>query len=580
MVYEHLRQIPNTPFYITPDEPADPGDCARYPDSPLCGGQPFSKRPVALKPEIVFNECAKGIKVTPVLGFVKLPPVEIIAIDPKCRQEKPSNNQSPPPPVLLDDLPPNAGWAWTPERGSGQCPQEYFVVFHAQFDYLGRSGSTVYGGYQPNTTFGMMFRGKILGLFYTTYEVTISEDLVDRGINFYAIIEAEGFDDEIIYAQGEEETITIALGANKAASDLAGCNTYSSVTDPRMPFFQGHVATYISQNGLLTLESEANIFCPDTRPDGQPSGNGKKPSPTPPPPPPKRKCDCMGCCPSNPNQDKNDRDLEEVKRLLRLLLKKIGEPQSVVLFDEDPNKPGRQKKTVKKETLFDAVKLATQRAEVANQILGIEAFPIDVPATVINPEKSGVWGKIFGFIDGKKRRKLKSIAEFIAWQSEQDAAVLGKFHQVIPIADSDATKKGDQPDRVVLPNIAETLKEIILLVANLIQSQGMMMDINLKTLTEASAVKVEVAKTQLVVKDIQEYLDYDTEQKIFDVPIQIGVPPADATEEDMANFSKFLEPSKTQVDSAEWMGRDSFQEALTDLRTAAAAIRATFSNRV
>lgn len=504
MVYEHLRQIPNTPFYVTPDEPADPRDCARYPDSPYCGGNPFSFRPVAINPQIVNNECATGIKITPVLGFVKLPPIEILHIKPKCQPKRP---------------PPSSGGPvapWTP-KGSKAIRSGIYIYAQMFFSLNGEVqivGNNIITDFMNPMLQQYIASGEPL---YTPYFEAFAEDWMNYNIRPY-------------YSGSEIE---------------------------------GHYIYFLENKG-------EPIDSPSPPPAQVPS---------PPPPPPKRKCNCMGCCPPSPTQDKNDRDLEEIKRLLKLLLKKVGEPQSVVLFDEDPNKPGRQKKTVKKETLFDAVKLATQRAEVANQILGIEAFPIDVPATVINPEKSGIWGKVFGFIDGKKRRKLKSVAEFIAWQSEQDAAVLGKWHQTIPIADSDATKKGDQPEKVVLPNVAETLKEIILLVANLIQSQGMMMDVTLKTLTETSAVKVEVAKTQLVVRDMQQYFDYDTQDEVFEVPIQIGVPPADATDEDMANFSKFLEPSMTKVASPEWMGRDSFQEALTDLRAAAAMIRATFSNR-
>jgi len=60
-------------IYVTPKGPADPRDCDRYPDSPYCGGNPISPAPIALEPDIGFDECGGYISVTPVLGFTRMP---------------------------------------------------------------------------------------------------------------------------------------------------------------------------------------------------------------------------------------------------------------------------------------------------------------------------------------------------------------------------------------------------------------------------------------------------------------------------------------------------------------------------
>lgn len=548
MVYEHLQRLPNTPFYITPDSPADPRDCARYPDSPYCGGRPLSLRPVALRPQIVKDECATGIRLRPVLGFVKLPPVEILAINPKCRAEPP-----PPPP------PPPTPYSSAPYRVK-HCKDGFFVYC----DYW--EGNLV-----PLEQWADLNNQRELSGYP---ERLATCEFFASGRNPDGEIEQEP---QIVPDPVRETTRAVYLCQGQVSNET--CSIWGERPIKLNFGFKG-IVTYPKPKEGATYACSAGAYYWEFFDHDFPECEGPEPPPPPPPPPPPRKCDCMGCCPPSPNQEKNDRDLEEIKRLLKLLVKRVGEPQKVVLFDEDPNKPGRQKKTVKKETLFDAVKLATQRCEIIAQIVGIEAFPVDVPATVIAPEKSGVWAKIFAFIDGKKRRKLKSLVEMLAWQAEQDAAVLGKWHQSIDIEDGDALKEGEQPQKIVLPNVAETLKEQILLLSNLIQAQGLTLDIAIKSLHESSATKLEVAKTLVVVKDIQEYLDYDTEQKTFKVPIQISVPDPTATEADRANLSRYLEPSETQIVSDEWMGRDSFQEALTDLRNAASMIRASLSNKV
>lgn len=75
---EALVPIWNSPFYATPDEPADPRDCDRYPDSIYCGGFPWTWTPVGIEPSIVLDDCNVGIELAPVLAWTKLPPVQIV----------------------------------------------------------------------------------------------------------------------------------------------------------------------------------------------------------------------------------------------------------------------------------------------------------------------------------------------------------------------------------------------------------------------------------------------------------------------------------------------------------------------
>ncbi len=104
---EGLVPVNNSPFYMTPSEPADPMDCNRYPDSPWCGGNPIDLRPVALDIEIIRDECNFGVQFSGTLGFIKIPPFQIVYRNPACnpppdnpeRENEPGTSPFIPPPT-------------------------------------------------------------------------------------------------------------------------------------------------------------------------------------------------------------------------------------------------------------------------------------------------------------------------------------------------------------------------------------------------------------------------------------------------------------------------------------------------
>ncbi|NEU76953.1 hypothetical protein PI95_031770 [Hassallia byssoidea VB512170] len=295
--------------------------------------------------------------------------------------------------------------------------------------------------------------------------------------------------------------------------------------------------------------------------------------PDPPPPPPPY----MQCC---PNVEQND-------QLLRLILKRIGEPKTVTIFDEDLDRKGAQKANKTPESLNDYLKLAVERIEIANRIVGIENFPITVPDTMIEPYKEGAFSKIFGFINGDKKRKIKTIAEFIAWMSEQDSAVLGEFHQVIEYESGEKGKDGKPKKKtLVLPNVAETLKEITLLVAQMAKQNNTQTEVLFKALFEIVATRAEATKGTAIVQDIQDFLDYPTETKSVQYGSSVSIPNyqvnkegkplATETTEDHKNL---LKPGKVRYVYEDWTGDSSFHDQMIDLLQMASMLRAVLYQR-
>jgi len=291
----------------------------------------------------------------------------------------------------------------------------------------------------------------------------------------------------------------------------------------------------------------------------------------PPPPPPKKECCMSNCCPDNSN----------IEALLKLILKRIGEPKTVTIFDEDLNRQGSQKANKTPDNLNEYLKLAVERIEIANRIMGIENFPVTVPDTMIEPFKEGVFAKAFKFIDGNKKRKLNTITEFIAWLSEQDSAVLGQFHQVIEFQNEDK-----KTSHIVLPNVAESLKEILLLVAQMAKQNNVQTELLFKLSGELLATRAAATKASKISEDIQDYLDYPTQTKSAKIPTNISLPKitTDKSGKPIANkqsesHKNYLQPGEIKYTYDDWTGENSLHDQLLDLLQLSAMLRAIYFQR-
>jgi hypothetical protein len=327
--------------------------------------------------------------------------------------------------------------------------------------------------------------------------------------------------------------------------------------------FYGRVCWYdVPVMSVTNIEYSTLVFCGDYDRDSPP--------PTPPPP--------MSCC---PNVQQND-------QLLRLILKRIGEPKEVIIFDEDLARKGAQKAKKKPQSLNDYLKLAVERTEIVSRIVGIENFPITVPDTMIEPHKEGAFAKIFGFIDGKKKRKINTIAEFIAWMSEQDSAVLGQFHQVIEFETGGKDKKGKaEKATVVLPNVAETLKEIIILTSQMALQNNVQTELIFKIASEVVAARAAAHKSALIAADIQDYLDYPTETKSGETATNVNFPRVNQNQKGQfevtsanEDYKEFLKAGKVKFSYDDWTGDTSLRDQLMDLLQVASALRASMMQRI
>ncbi|HEY9296863.1 MAG TPA: hypothetical protein VIQ31_10895, partial [Phormidium sp.] len=284
---------------------------------------------------------------------------------------------------------------------------------------------------------------------------------------------------------------------------------------------------------------------------------------------------CMQCCSSGSSHaNKQNQDLSEIKKLLREIKKNQGSfPFNVQLFDADENKPGSQAKNVKVSNIADGLKTEIERTEKTSKMIGIDQFPMKLPQTVIENQNSNLLGTALHLLNPFKNVRVTSVAQLNWWMFERLHEILGHWQGFIDVEDADPVKEGEQPQRVILPNVSLTMREQLHLQTAHMKATGLILDCVIKLLIDLAGTKVLTAECAARIKDIQEYLDYPTNEKTGNVPTQISPPKSNAAQKDREDLHKFLQPSHSNFVYDDWTGEHSLEEKLVDLLQAAVVLR-------
>jgi hypothetical protein len=506
---EGLVPLFNSPFYATPDTPADPTDCNRYPDSPYCGGFPFTKEPVSLEVSLVRDECNLGIQLDGSLGFIKVPPVQIVYRDPACR--------IPPPPS-----PPNDDYSEQADIPESEYESDLWLVIPEYgYDYYS------YG--EPNA-----FQSRTVNYIFKKVEGVIGESPIKATLevnvqlqmtSLYAWINSGNrpgeweFEADIerwrqrggtIAGDPNEENTIWELKINyEVYSFWEGIgSTYFNVSNDgryeangnwhRIGYFAGAVyfisarysefivspsrpvnykrTSFHSDKSIFTIKEERVRIIPLHE------------KPLIPPPPPK----CMCCC---PNVEQND-------QLLKLILKKIGSTN----------------------------------------------LPASVPKVLTDRKKGTI--------------KIESLAEFTAYTVKQLDALCGKYPIDIEIEDADLTTEGNQTKKLKLPNIAETLAEMMGLLLVLRSESDATLNATIRALTEAGSSKQMAFLAYEYAKANAEFLGYKGEQKERKVPF--------AFKPGESQLDKMLQEGEISIRGWENEDKDDFNDLIAPVLELAA----------
>ena len=210
--------------------------------------------------------------------------------------------------------------------------------------------------------------------------------------------------------------------------------------------------------------------------------------------------------------------------------------------------------------------------EKALKCIGIDQLPIFTPSSIIDDESNGMLGDLGDLKNQIFKQKIESLAELALWDIKNKYEIFGKWQEVITIEDSDPTKKGNQPKKIVLPNMARTFRELMLLNSIQVKTLGMLFDVSLKMYIDLANTKISAAVSEAILRDIQDYLDYPTEIKKLDVPLGISIPSDSTPNDDREDLERFLRNSVAKAKFDDWTGEGSMTEMLITLLRAAESI--------
>lgn len=596
-----LTPIGDTGLYITPSEPADPTDCDRYPDSPFCGGNPFTKQGIGFNPEIIINQCDIGITLRPVLGFIKMPPFSLVYRKPECRLIEPPHFPVPNYPGLnLPFVAPDAyvfvflNWTFQKQYeryyqnsfynelliqdinftssltwGNIQCPgisidTHYTEVNGEIINYI--SGSLVSGNYSFSVNqSGTETIRNIGGVENATRDLTggYSINRLDRyfadvrrlGMPVYKenyrtrVRQGEIFVDSIRFVDSDGRQF------NPTADEFFNIDQayYDTFLFPAFNIVYGKWSTITQQ--IFGLYQAFNRNAYDESPEEMHPyysravrnstlnisvakilfDNCTEISVTP-PPPPLEEC-CMACCP--PQDDS----------LMKLLLKKINKLSEVVGVDDYP--VSLPKSLISKHGEFTGNKQLNTLVNALDAVY----FHDQIPDDALSDSKD-----------------IPSLTQLFGWYIERFDEIMGQFEIPIEVKDSDPTKSGDQPVGFRLPNIAESIAEMMMLLLNITMNSEALINMQTRTAIEVSQDKQQNFKNYLMTQAIADYLGFKHKEEKHKLPMMFHL--------GKENLDEFLKESETEVVGIEYDDKQNYQETLHRLLEAAAIIKAVHFRKV
>ena len=547
---EGLVPIGNTGLYVTPDEPADPTDCDRWPDSPYCGGNPFSLAPVSFEPSIAIDGCNIGIRFDGSIGFIKVPPVSIVYRKPECRIASNTSKEFISP---ANDYQINVG---LPNHNCLSQSGPRIFIRHINYFYITEVYPNFSGDYaratQVVTTeifdYEFPYRGdNVRGVKPAAYfkvKATLSvicnqawkdylKDLKTLNLSHYTSIKR----DESIEIVEIKEFYVQPYGFSHndggknpfSFKEVSGfieifvndidyllyyyqSNNYNARrTSSFSPFWK------MSNNVQTEIHHKIIIGCTTTTPL------------------PKEKCCMSQCCP--PPDDSllkalmkkiNELDkklgqfpqlanlqnsvgetiaqpIESVSLGLKAALEKVSEthvrvgefPQEIELEGEE------EPKEVK--SIAESVKLTSERIELINKTIGVDEFPAKAPKRLTYP-------------NGKGDVEIKNIVEFLGYQVKQIDRAVGLLPQKIKVADTNPGLAGNQSVEVEVHSFADFAREIM---QYMLDTEGDVDTTNnmlVRALYELGFIHQGVVQADAMLDAICEHLDFKQRWKKIKVP--------------------------------------------------------------
>jgi hypothetical protein len=439
-------------FYGSP--PVDPFDCSIYPDSPYCGGNPIATKPISLGFSLVRDECNIGFQLDPVIGYIKLPPVQIVRRSPNC-------NVPPPPSPSLSPVPFEPITRQLPALISDRCGDADFLgnrIFFWNIAYFEENYRDVVcdGNNVKEILSSAYKRTSTLLSFDWSYDAPLEEW---KGVSVYgkALVEtfvSDSLTNELtgetdihsrhykhiarfgtfIYGNSNTREVILYEGSWRGAGQeeivervdkVDNVEDYIFVAQRDSKAVYQEIKTNCGETGYSYVARIEQVVtaCPPHQ---------FYPPPIPP----------MSCC---PNVREND-------ELLRLIAKRLG----------------------------------------------VSDYPVNVPKYITDESKGNT--------------SIENLTRFTSYLVKQLDAVSGNYPLKIEVEDTDLTKEGNQTKKISIPNTAEALAELLSQILLIKSETSAILNTAIRSLTEIASTKQTSLITHDQVTAAAHFLNYKTKQ--------------------------------------------------------------------
>jgi hypothetical protein len=211
-------------------------------------------------------------------------------------------------------------------------------------------------------------------------------------------------------------------------------------------------------------------------------------------------------------------------------------------------------------------------------------YPQKVPESIITPGDSALIGDGANLFT-QNLVPISDIQDYHAWFMVQWDSVMGDWHKTIEIEDTDLEQEGNQSRRVVLPNLSESISDLMAQIFAANTYLQALLNMGTRNLLEATATKKETVVNQFLLDAIVDYLAFDSEEEAVELPILCTLknPSENPSEDEIAaleNLTNFLEPSQKKIAITRFKGKNNFQVSLQILLQAAGIIKGALSRKI
>lgn len=502
-----LVPVGNSGIYITPDEPANPRDCDRVPDSPWCGGNPFDVKPIGIGIEPEIDECGFKVTATGTLGFTKVPPIAIAWRKPgPCRErEKPDR-----PDIDTSDIPKTegnqelssgfnqpisfneivyAGIGYTfastfPIAQFGDVPLAEFVLGTSiDYDYkkYRYSGSDYISeivasykitsvGFTPNYQTGELEKNRGESSYWQFWKYPHFHQVEWRiNVNKMEVYQIYKYGNKINEypenAGGPYESIYLdgqVTGFENFENPIASTGTNTNLVYGRW----GLIKDYFTKNRETITEDSAYTYfeyvCYGVlKAGGKPFDYAQDLDSG------KRKC-CMNCCQDSANQ-RNQQD-EDNRQLLKLI-------------------------------------------KEMHKVLAPGEFPSFLPSSLITKDEGFI-----GSLIPNLPTIISNYPKLFEWFIKAFEEIFGEWEIPIEIKDVDPTTPGEQPKGIRLRNMAEAFAELTAMHITSTSNTEILVNMLTRTMSEVGSNKILSVTSESKIQALIDFFGFTAEEKLKNIP--------------------------------------------------------------